>query len=126
MTEFKQFLEDADFEVSIELYPYTSVGQEHYQIYKPESSVKHCWELYLNPNKPNEREIGVSYDTLDDAISAMVAFSEKNAERFRFHRDMFNTAMDVICGECCYESGDDCEKCMVRKTADLFNGAKGE
>lgn len=114
MEKFQQALEDARYEVSIELYP----DGEHYQIYKPDYPDAHCWEVYHNPNKESEVEVDTGCDSLDEAITAM----QRHHERFsmlsdeRWHE--YLEAVDAVCFECTYSTGMECESCMVRKSRD--------
>ena len=122
MSEFEKMLEDARYEVSIELYP----RGVHYQIYKPNCPERHCWEVYRNPRSEDiEVEVTTCADTLEEALAAM-----KNDFASRFMNDRrwreYSDAVDDVCGMCIYTTGMECKTCLVRKSMDYYREARSK
>jgi len=110
---FQEVLEDARYEVNVDLYP----EGFHYQIYKPDCPEAHCWEVYRNPTSDDEYEVDTGCDSLDVAIKAMAHDIDKQTmgdEAYRKYTD----AVDLVCLNCCCLFEQDCEKCMVRISMD--------
>ena len=115
MNKFAQALEDARYEVNIELYPHGL----HYQIFKPECPDRHCWEVYRNPRSDLEVELTGCANDLEEAIGVMsddVSLMTMEGRRWTEYSD----AVDMVCLNCLYATGMECETCMVRKSMDRY------
>ena len=112
---FQQTLEDARYEVSIELYP----NDLHYQIFKPECPDRHCWEVYLNPRSESEHDLAGNCETLEEAMFVV----EDNLESWQVLGDKsfndLNAAALAVCEACIHtlnRPNGYCTTCPVRNT----------
>ena len=110
---FQETLEDARYEVSINIYP----NNIPYQIFKPPFNGAHCWEVYRFPGGDEEVEVGTGCDSLEDAAKAVAHDMDRiimGDDEWRRYSD----AVDLVCINCRRITEQECDSCLVRTSMD--------